>query len=97
MVFAGRQYPFNSVNALDYVRDFLIYNGLKIKPVYSDWSNEYITKWTETDDDLEDKYACIRNRLFGIHNMVRNNEGSRQYNDLLYSSFYKKPYYIWSG
>lgn len=97
VIFAGRQYPFNSVNALDYVRDLLIYNGLKIKPVYSDWSNEYITKWPSTDDDLADRYACIRDRLFGIHNMVRNNEGSRQYNDLLYSSFYKKPYYLWSG
>lgn len=92
VVFAGRQYPFKSDHVLDLVTHGLIYSGLNITPCYGKWSNEYISSWGE--DELDDKYARIRNRLYGVHSMIRNKKGSRNYNDLLYSNCYRNPYYM---
>lgn len=94
VVFAGRQYPFKSDDILELIKHNLIYPGLNIiSPCYSSWSNQYITAWDD-EHELDDKYAFIRRRLYGVHNMIRNKKGSRNYNDLLYSNCYTKPYYM---
>ena len=92
MIFAGRQYPFFTSGALDFLRDkILASKELKFAHKWTQWSNKKITEWNGYT--LDDKYLAINNHLIGMHELVIDNPGSLHYNDLLYSSFYD-PYYI---
>lgn len=95
-IIAGRQYPFNSEQAMQILHRFIATNLIP-NVHYTPWENEYIMAWPEDNETLNDKYARIRNRLFGLRNMVRDCQRPQHYNDVLFSSCYKRPYYMYSN
>lgn len=107
IVFAGRQYPFNSKSGIDTVLN--IYNNLIIahqtmtRPwlfgafkKYSSWESNYIESYTTPEGEvynLDEKYFVYNYQLIGINEAVVAGIGALNYNDLLQSSCYKYPYY----
>lgn len=110
VVFAGRQYPFTSSGALDVVRQVfcdelvkeqLSWRGME-KPKMSYWHNDYISdvfsynEHDEEDNDgiVEDSYCVINSKIYDITKIVTDAPNSKHFNDLLRSSYYTKPYYM---
>lgn len=98
VLFAGRQYPFFSRNALNEVLNAL-------KPYlgsshWTQWHDDQLNQFTYKDRDsyadghLYFKYVCIDGQFNKLTDIVQDREGSLHFNDLLRSSCYK-PYYIW--
>lgn len=78
LLFAGRPYPFNSDVGLDYVLQY--FTQLK--------NNNTFTHWNQiTSDD-----PMIAGKHYG--SIIYDNDFTYQYNDLLYSSYYKPKYSI---
>jgi hypothetical protein len=104
--FAGRQYPFTSPGALPLVnqifRDFLVPEPKtywKSKEVWTDWYNDYIGTFTRGDGTQEaisgPMYFVYNHAIFNINHAVKDAEGSKHYNDVLRSSYYTVPYYMY--
>jgi hypothetical protein len=106
IIFAGRQYPFTSTNGLDQV--LKIYNNIYYEDPnrqtyhykkYLNWCNNYVDCCPCGKDELtysielEDRYFVYGNRLIGMTEAVKPGYGARNYNDLLLSSCYTKPWY----
>ena len=103
LMFAGRQYPFDSKNGLDQILN--IYNGLMsadkydfAPPKYEHWCADYIDEYTTRDHpqikcELYDKYIPIYGFLGRLGEVVRPGNEALNYNDVLYSSCYKYPNY----
>lgn len=100
---AGRQYPFFSKDALEVVRSLYLKSCGRKSEIYDEW-----TKWTNfhideaklSDDPwdtvyLVDKYFCMHERLYKSKMIIKDAEGAKHYNDLLYSSCYS-PYYCYT-
>ena len=94
IIFAGRQYPFQSECALDYIKKYLFpYLGV-MSSDYADWDNRTIEDFCPTEDILEDTYIKIGSKLFNKFQIIKN--GSElHYNDLISSTCYK-PYYTYN-
>lgn len=93
MLFAGRQYPFFSKNALNIITKDIFKNtdiGAN-NHCWSEWDNRYITNWFDRFN-LSDRYLPVSDNLIGINELVKDNTGALHYNDLLYSNYYT-PYY----
>ena len=94
MMFAGRQYPFASSAALDYVKDrilpiinmgnWLPWEDKKIKGIELENMGEYIS--------LHSPYVPVGNGLVAMNELIVNEPGSLQYNDLLSSTCYDPLY-----
>lgn len=105
VVFAGRQYPFFAETGLDYVRKAIMEtiwghycNGWGIEP--TPWYNECINEVKHSNGDvsfLYTKYIPISNRLVDINDssFMKESGPGLFYNDLRYSTVYKKPYYCY--
>ena len=106
IMFAGRQYPFSSKSGIDTVLN--IYNNLFISDniddyykryeKYARWYADYIDAYTPHDDDsrvieLDEKYFIWHGHLIPIGNVVKEGQHALNYNDVLYSTCYKYPYY----
>lgn len=100
-IFAGRQYPFFSENALEVVGQKLLISLGKEPLDWSVFTNKYIKEFSYLDGAtwLDDQYLCIRHSLFKLNDIVQDQPGSRQFNDLLYSSCYVPyySYYLWGS
>lgn len=103
LIFAGRQYPFYSENALDIIRPYL-FEALGTGETYwSSWHNDYISHWkfaNERDTMSLPKYLPIADRIRLLNNLVIDvkspeNKIALHYNDLLHSTCYT-PYYAWN-
>lgn len=109
VAFAGRQYPFTSPGALEVVREVLfVPNGGEIdygffskQTKWSHWHNDYLEdfEYQEFSEDdangiLPASYMVLSHKIFQIEKIVKDAENSRHFNDLLKSSCYEKPYYI---
>ena len=100
MIIAGRQYPFESKTGMDIVlKDMLSQAGLckcyQTGSAWSDWNDTLISKISLTNDievNLDSPYIPIGNHLTPLRDLVKNGEGSKQFNDVLYSSCYKPIY-----
>lgn len=91
MLFAGRQYPFFALGALDLIKNkVLASEDLDFPHNWTDWDDKKIESWN--DFKLNDKYLPVGDHLIGIHELVIDNPGALHYNDLLYSTCYD-PYY----
>ena len=115
IMFAGRQYPFASKPALDLVLN--IYNGLmeQDKPkkspwypdnIYEEWDDTYIASYTRNSDnktkELSSIYLPYNSYLLSLEDVVVEGSGALNYNDVLHSSCYQRPYYAilhrtWGG
>lgn len=106
LMFAGRQYPFNSKSGIDLVLN--IYNNMLGNDRWSKypaWCEDYIDSYVPVHAEdsenarlLETKYIIYRDRLVAIDDVVKQGNNALNYNDVLHSTCYKYPYYaILSG
>ena len=102
IMFAGRQYPIYSTDALDQVLNIynnLMYGDFGYRKRYYGWQTDYIEDYTttlggvSTTFDLEDKYFVYNGRLYGMFDAVKPGPEARNYNDLLFSTCYTRPAY----
>lgn len=98
VIFAGRQYPFFSRNALDFIMERLKYYHM-CGGCWSQWHNDQLTTFNYNQDNDDGgyllwPYICIANELFKLTDIVKDGKESLHFNDLLKSSCYK-PYYIY--
>jgi DNA-directed RNA polymerase subunit RPC12/RpoP len=91
MLLAGRQYPFSSSSALNYVKNCFIPIVIKDDPYgYSDWCSPTIDSIECGDNDitLNEPYIAIRGHLYPLKKIIVDCEDALHFNDLLYSSSY---------
>lgn len=97
LIFAGRQYPFTSDNALTICGHMLMYRMGFEAYRYSNWTDGSLNKVTDNSGNtlhLNSNYLYIDGCLVEDKRYIMDADDSRHYNDLLYSSYYK-PKYIW--
>jgi hypothetical protein len=96
MIFASKQYPFSSRAGLDIVLEHLLPRLGTSFDVFSRWKNDYCTSFTCEDGreiHFNSPYLPIRYKLVALDEIVKDGEHALQFNDLLQSSTYKKPFY----
>lgn len=109
IMFAGRQYPFNSRSGIDIVLN--IYNNLMIEEYdgknpfgysnkFGGWKSDYIDGYVPHDApadsrpvELSGKYFVFDNRLVDLSLVVKEGCNALNYNDVLRSTCYLYPYY----
>lgn len=101
LIFAGRQYPFNSKSGIDLVLH--IYNNMfgdgrwsKYYAWCDDYIDSYVPHSAENLDEvrlLANRYLVYRDRLVSIDDVVTPGNNALNYNDVLHSTCYKYPYY----
>lgn len=100
VVFAGRQYPFNSMDGMNFVKDVMLpkYGHLG---KFQEWMD---TTMTSVSNKLNGKTFLTRNPYILIGGYIRplwqvvvNKSGSLQFNDLISSSTYTPMYAHTSG
>lgn len=92
MVFAGRQYPFESKIALDTVLHLMTEAGFGL---WSQWNNSYLTKMGKPPFYF-DKCLPIGEGLSPIYSLIKSPSIKLYFNDLLDSHIYKNPYYSYN-
>lgn len=95
LIFAGRQYPLTSTEALNLIRN--IFNK---DYRYSCWEQafDHIRQPNDGAGEIipfNEPHIRINDSIFRISEIVHDLKGSWQYNDLLYSTVYT-PYYLFS-
>lgn len=106
IIFAGRQYPFNSKNGIDTV--LRIYNNLLPQPdgpfysprrKFHNWRADYVDTYHPFDQpeeatlELENRYLIFGTRLIALDDVVKAGPGAMNYNDVLFSTCYRYPFY----
>ena len=96
IMFAGRQYPFSSTSGIDVVLN--IYNNLLGKDKYNKylgWKSSYVDSYMSEgyEATLDLKYFVFNNTLVALEEAVKRGPNALNYNDVLYSTCYKYPYY----
>lgn len=106
IIFAGRQYPFSSKPGIDIV--LRVYNNLiqlqdnypfaRFTHKYNEWRADYVDRYSLYDDGdkeviLEDRYLVYGDKLIALSDVVVAGPGAMNYNDVLFSTCYKYPYY----
>lgn len=105
MIFAGRQYPFESKTGMDIVlREVLRDAGIAKKDnkenafrqsCWTDWNNTLISKCELSNGvkiDFESPYVPVGEHLVELNKLFAEGVGAKNYNDVLYSSCYKPIY-----
>lgn len=106
MMFAGRQYPFGVGKVLDIIRN--VARDIELVNIRREgfWGpDEELTQWSDywiKDFPVNDSKIGLKNwfimgsghRLKRRDKLIQDAEGSKHYNDLLYSSFYV-PYWCY--
>ena len=107
ILFAGRQYPFSSKSGLDEVLSVynsICYHDKKMQKsyyaanTYDSWSSAYVDRFEDDEEEdwakrLEEKYLVVDRKLIALNEVVSPGRFALNYNDLLHSSCYVKPYY----
>ena len=102
IMFAGRQYPFSSKSGIDLVLN--VYNNIgqfSSWHKYTEWRADYVDSYVPFDSKdelfnercLETKYVVYKDRLYALDDIVKPGHNSLNYNDVLYSTCYQRPYY----
>ena len=100
MIFAGRQYPFETSVGMDFLlKEALPQSGLlklnQLRERWTDWNKTLIEDIELTNGiraHFNSPYIPMGNELKALEDVVIQGEGSKQYNDVLYSSCYKPIY-----
>lgn len=95
LMFAGRQYPFSTQAVFPYLNE--IFNQMFTSSgwdFWTKWSNHYYTKDTFGDVPVyfNERYFPL-NKPTALEEKIHDCSQKLHYNDLLYSSYYKYPYY----
>lgn len=108
LVWAGRQYPFATSNALNKVTDYILekfkfFDKQADSNFHHEWENKVFNRFVPDfpDGTLEEfttsvPYIYINAKLIPLDTLVRDHTKSYAFNDLLYSNFYV-PVYIRYG
>lgn len=91
-VFAGRQYPFSSKQALDFTKDLV--SSLTGEP-FAAWTNAIVKDVIDSEGSpafLDSNYIAWDGKLVPIETIIDPEASTLLFNDLLYSSCYD-PYY----
>ena len=109
ILFAGRQYPFSSKSGLDIVLNVynnLI--GVERDgdhpwspyKKYESWKDTYVTEYQTKDEygieytrQLNHNYMVYNSTLLALDKLIMEGDCALNYNDLLHSTYYRKPYY----
>lgn len=93
MMFSGRQYPFASDKGLDLVLEKLL-PSIGLGEKWSKWDNTTLSEFKKNDESLHfnSPYIPVNDELIKLNELVKSGIGSLNYNDVLYSNYYK-PYY----
>ena len=97
MMFAGRQYPFTANEILDKLRSVVFPKCRITCGKWSEWQDNYITHYTTKDGathTFETTYVPVGNRLADMYNFIQD-KSMLHFNDLLRSSTYTKPLYMY--
>ena len=111
MLMAGRQYPFETSVGMDFILKEVVAKmrliGSDDRSVWSNWNNTYVEKMELSNhiySTFHSPYIPVGHTLVALDEFVQNAEGSKHYNDVLYSSCYTKPLYafkylqsLWNG
>lgn len=98
-MFAGRQYPFFSENALNTVKAVAIH-ALKLPDCWSGWHDDQIDAFNYKNgqdnifNSTRNRVICVDNKFHVLDKFVKD-QSQLHYNDLLKSSCYI-PYYCWA-
>lgn len=100
MIIAGRQYPFTSKTGIDFVLHQALPSSKLIctsdkRHSWTDWNDTLIDKIKLSNGieyDFDSMYIPVGSQLIALDDLVQNVEGSKHYNDVLYSSCYKPIY-----
>lgn len=99
--FAGRQYPFFAEGALEVIRTRLLDLMNDSSNEWSLWSNTQLNEFQFTySDHTTDTHSiiplvCLNHKMFELEDIIEDADGSKHFNDLLYSSCYK-PFYMFN-
>lgn len=104
MIMAGRQYPFMTTTGLDFISKNILsqfdrkkFDNEDRSMSWSPWFNKYIQNIDLAPDHhikLYNRYIPIGKELRAMKDIVIDND-SLHYNDLLYSTCYLEPYYMY--
>lgn len=95
VIFAGRQYPFQSECALDLVKENLLPNiGIRTN-TFCNWRNTTVDEYLNRIHVVNDTYILIQDKLYDKYQIIKNGS-NLHYNDLLSSTCYK-PYYMYNN
>lgn len=97
----SKQYPFATNDIFNYLKLYLNNNAIKNKINfynYDDWSNTYIETLrlgkSENVSIGYRKYFLIDNIILNLNDIIYVPKYSAQYNDILASPTYERPYYL---
>ena len=95
MMFAGRQYPFSTQTGLDFIRTKLL-PTLNMGQ-WSNWSNKKISSFNIDEEynlktTFSSPYVPVGNKLISMRELIIDEPGSLQFNDLLSSTCYDPVY-----
>ena len=108
IMFAGRQYPFSSTSGMttvlriynNLIQQTNEYPFVNYRNKFYDWRADYVDGYVpytskDTNDviELEDKYVVFHNQLIALNDVMKPGYGALNYNDVLFSTCYKYPYY----
>lgn len=92
LLFAGRQYPFNTEAGIEFVKNNLLPSaGLDH---WSDWTGELIKNGTNAGIDFyyTSPYIPVGNKLRALNDVIEDAKDALHYNDLLHSTCYSPIY-----
>ena len=108
--FASRQYPFASKEALNKIYEifndklnhykFYSWRNSFGKDEWSGWKRDYITSGITYDNKeiklhSDDEVCIINNSIYKLQDIIHTGVGACNYNDLLNSTVYDKPFYMY--
>lgn len=95
IIFAGRQYPFESEEGIETVRTLLLSKISKDVFSYCKWTDPVIYEVPDSYDheyDLLHPYVAIRGQLHELTDVVTDCDNPLHFNDVLRSSYYRPHY-----
>lgn len=108
MIFAGKQYPFSSLEGMNAIID-KCFNANEVtgfrRPSTRTYDGYRGSKWSHWNDytvpnptvdnivfDLDESYIPVGGGIVSLTNLVKDEKGSKHFNDVLRSSCYKPMY-----
>lgn len=95
MIFAGRQYPFKTETGIDFVKNEFLPKAIRSGTNWSPWFQKKIREIDDAGFEIALKSSYIptpEGELMPLGQLIINESGSLQFNDLLSSSCYDPVY-----
>lgn len=94
IIFAGKQYPFNSAELMNQTLE--LFETVSHWCIFKGWSTDYVTSDT-FNKPVRRKYCLIREEIYPLDEIVKDNDQRLHYNDILHSStMFDSPYFYGS-